>query len=70
MQESGCKLDHPSATRFQTHVIEGKWDDVRIYIFHLGISNTILPLLQAETDLSDLQILLGDKAALLVSIIT
>ncbi|GFY53689.1 WD repeat-containing protein 26 [Trichonephila inaurata madagascariensis] len=25
MKESGCRLDHPSAARFQTHVIEGDW---------------------------------------------
>jgi len=26
MQESGCKLDHTSASRFQTHVMDGEWD--------------------------------------------
>lgn len=28
MQESGCKLDHPLATRFQMHVLDGEWDKV------------------------------------------
>ena len=26
MQESGCKLDHPSASKFQIHVMGGEWD--------------------------------------------
>ncbi|KAL6108655.1 wdr26 [Pungitius sinensis] len=26
MQESGCKLEHPSATKFRSHVMEGEWD--------------------------------------------
>ncbi|XP_054869708.1 WD repeat-containing protein 26 isoform X1 [Amphiprion ocellaris] len=26
MQESGCRLEHPSATKFRNHVIEGEWD--------------------------------------------
>ncbi|XP_025017419.1 LOW QUALITY PROTEIN: WD repeat-containing protein 26-like [Tetranychus urticae] len=25
IKESGCRLDHPAATKFQTHVIEGDW---------------------------------------------
>lgn len=25
MQESGCKLDHPSAAKFQTHIMSGEW---------------------------------------------
>lgn len=28
MQESGCRLEHPSATRFRNHVMEGEWDKV------------------------------------------
>ena len=28
MQESGCRLEHPSATKFRNHVIEGDWDKV------------------------------------------
>ena len=27
MQESGCKLDHPSAAKFQSHVIDGEWQE-------------------------------------------
>ncbi|XP_069089924.1 WD repeat-containing protein 26 isoform X2 [Pleurodeles waltl] len=26
MQESGCRLEHPSATKFRNHVMEGEWD--------------------------------------------
>ncbi|XP_006806085.1 WD repeat-containing protein 26 [Neolamprologus brichardi] len=26
MQESGCRLEQPSATKFRNHVIEGEWD--------------------------------------------
>uniref|UniRef100_A0A4W5L3F1 CTLH domain-containing protein n=1 Tax=Hucho hucho TaxID=62062 RepID=A0A4W5L3F1_9TELE len=26
MQESGCRLEHPSATKFRNHVVEGAWD--------------------------------------------
>uniref|UniRef100_A0A668SV39 WD repeat-containing protein 26 n=1 Tax=Oreochromis aureus TaxID=47969 RepID=A0A668SV39_OREAU len=30
MQESGCRLEHPSATKFRNHVMEGEWDKVSI----------------------------------------
>ncbi|XP_012688988.2 WD repeat-containing protein 26 isoform X2 [Clupea harengus] len=26
MQESGCRLEHPAATKFRSHVMEGEWD--------------------------------------------
>ncbi|KAM6935770.1 WD repeat-containing protein 26 [Lycodopsis pacificus] len=26
MQDSGCRLEHPSATKFRNHVMEGEWD--------------------------------------------
>uniref|UniRef100_A0A8C1KCL7 WD repeat-containing protein 26 n=1 Tax=Cyprinus carpio TaxID=7962 RepID=A0A8C1KCL7_CYPCA len=26
MQESGCRLEHPSATKFRNHIMEGEWD--------------------------------------------
>ncbi|XP_038654845.1 WD repeat-containing protein 26 isoform X2 [Scyliorhinus canicula] len=26
MQESGCRLEHPSATKFRNHVIDGEWE--------------------------------------------
>ncbi|XP_072406560.1 WD repeat-containing protein 26 isoform X1 [Chiloscyllium punctatum] len=26
MQESGCRLEHPSATKFRNHVMEGQWE--------------------------------------------
>lgn len=28
MQESGCRLEHPAATKFRNHVMEGEWDKV------------------------------------------
>lgn len=28
MQESGCRLEHSSATKFRNHVMEGEWDKV------------------------------------------
>uniref|UniRef100_H2ZTX0 TPL/SMU1 LisH-like dimerisation domain-containing protein n=1 Tax=Latimeria chalumnae TaxID=7897 RepID=H2ZTX0_LATCH len=26
MQESGCRLEHPAATKFRNHVMEGEWE--------------------------------------------
>uniref|UniRef100_A0AAY4AK10 WD repeat-containing protein 26 n=1 Tax=Denticeps clupeoides TaxID=299321 RepID=A0AAY4AK10_9TELE len=26
MQESGCRLEHPAATKFRSHVMEGEWE--------------------------------------------
>ncbi|XP_060738811.1 WD repeat-containing protein 26 [Tachysurus vachellii] len=26
MQESGCRLEHPAATKFRNHIMEGEWD--------------------------------------------
>jgi phosphoglycerate-specific signal transduction histidine kinase len=28
IQESGCRLDHPSAAKFQTYVMDGEWAKV------------------------------------------
>lgn len=28
VDESGCKLEHPAATRFRMHVLNGSWDMV------------------------------------------
>jgi len=25
MEESGCRMDHPVATRFRKHVLSGEW---------------------------------------------
>jgi len=33
MQESGCRLEHPSATKFRNHVMEGEWD--KVSLFHM-----------------------------------
>lgn len=32
MQESGCRLEHPSATKFRNHVMEGEWDKVGLLV--------------------------------------
>lgn len=32
MQESGCRLEHPSATKFRNHVMEGEWDKVGLWL--------------------------------------
>ena len=31
MQESGCRLEHSSATKFRNHVMEGDWDKVCVW---------------------------------------
>lgn len=28
MQESGCRLEHPAATQFRHHVMDGEWHKV------------------------------------------
>lgn len=30
MQESGCRLEHPAATQFRHHVMDGEWHKVCI----------------------------------------
>lgn len=38
MQESGCRLEHPSATKFRNHVMEGEWDKVSLFhMTYLGL---------------------------------
>lgn len=32
MQESGCRLEHPAATQFRHHVMDGEWHKVRATI--------------------------------------
>jgi len=32
MQESGCRLEHPAATQFRHHVMDGEWHKVCINI--------------------------------------
>lgn len=33
MQESGCRLEHPAATQFRHHVMDGEWHKVCINIY-------------------------------------
>ncbi|XP_023230912.1 WD repeat-containing protein 26-like [Centruroides sculpturatus] len=56
MQESGCRLDHPTATKFQAHVMAGDWAKMPP-----TYKQCICP---AETDLNDLQPLLESSNAL------
>lgn len=32
IQESGCKLDHPAAAKFQAHVIAGEWSKAGVWL--------------------------------------
>lgn len=32
MQESGCRLEHPAATQFRHHVMDGEWHKVCVII--------------------------------------
>lgn len=32
MQESGCRLEHPAATQFRHHVMDGEWHKVCIIV--------------------------------------
>lgn len=40
MQESGCRLEHPSAAKFRESVMAGDWERVSLY----GIQYAILSL--------------------------
>lgn len=31
MQESGCRLEHPSAAKFRENVMAGDWERVSLY---------------------------------------
>lgn len=37
MQESGCRLEHPAATKFRNHVMEGEWEKVNLHMACLEI---------------------------------
>lgn len=37
MQESGCRLEHPAATKFRNHVMEGEWEKVSLHMACLEI---------------------------------
>lgn len=41
MQESGCRLEHPAATKFRNHVMEGEWEKVRLHVASQGNILTI-----------------------------
>lgn len=42
MQESGCRLEHSSATKFRNHVMEGEWDKVSVGLLCLHNGNHFL----------------------------
>lgn len=39
MQESGCRLEHPAATQFRHHVMDGEWHKVCIFINYVYYNN-------------------------------
>lgn len=43
MQESGCRLEHPSATKFRNHVMEGEWDKVGLEFALASLNLFFLP---------------------------
>lgn len=55
MQESGCRLDHPSATKFQAHVMAGDWAKAEIAL------NDLQPLLESSTALVEMRFLLLEE---------
>lgn len=45
MQESGCRLEHPAATQFRHHVMDGEWHKVCLIEFFFFNKYLILSLL-------------------------
>lgn len=50
MQESGCRLEHPSATKFRNHVMEGEWDKVIQYIKDVRLCDYRYPAILLHLD--------------------
>ena len=55
MQESGCKLDHPSAAKFQAHVMAGEWSEAEADLQELR------PLIANSQALLDMRFLLLEQ---------
>lgn len=48
MQESSCRLEHPSAAKFRSHVMEGEWDKVQpSYLIYKSTLKSSLALTDA-----------------------
>ncbi|KAG7275610.1 hypothetical protein CRUP_021937 [Coryphaenoides rupestris] len=48
MQESGCRLEHSSATKFRNHVVEGEWDKKYLEYLEDGRVLEALQVLRGE----------------------
>ncbi|XP_067119532.1 WD repeat-containing protein 26-like isoform X1 [Centruroides vittatus] len=55
MQESGCRLDHPAAVKFQVHVLEGEWEKAELDLLDLN------PLLESSKALVEMKFLLLEQ---------
>ncbi|GAB6020534.1 WD repeat-containing protein 26 [Chamberlinius hualienensis] len=55
VQESGCKLDHPTASRFQAHVLDGEWAKA------LADLNDLRLLLDSPTSIVEMKFLLLEQ---------
>uniref|UniRef100_A0A8C4Q3N3 WD repeat-containing protein 26 n=1 Tax=Eptatretus burgeri TaxID=7764 RepID=A0A8C4Q3N3_EPTBU len=55
MQESGCRLEHPAATKFRVHVMDGQWDQAEVDL------NELKPLVQSTNGLLHMRFLLLEQ---------
>ncbi|XP_050299546.1 WD repeat-containing protein 26 [Anthonomus grandis grandis] len=55
MNESGCRLDHPSATKFKRHVLDGDWTKADHDLQELR------PMLAANNNIMDMKFLLLEQ---------
>jgi len=55
MEESGCRLDHPAAAKFRTHVLEGEWCKAEADL------NELKPLLDTSQVLPKMKFLLLEQ---------
>uniref|UniRef100_A0A9J7X083 WD repeat-containing protein 26 n=2 Tax=Cyprinus carpio TaxID=7962 RepID=A0A9J7X083_CYPCA len=65
MQESGCRLEHPAATKFRNHVMEGEWEKVRLHrMKFLLLQQKYLEYLEDGKVLEALQVLRAELTPL------
>lgn len=55
MQESGCKLDHPSAAKFRQHIMDGDWSKADHDL------NDLECLLDSRADLVEMKFLILEQ---------
>lgn len=61
MQESGCRLEHPAATKFRNHVMEGEWTKVGHPVHAPHMTTSSEPSLTRSHDrITDVAILLAN----------